>query len=77
MPDDELVREITDVTLRLISASRSGEVDGEEVAREIGRDPEDVDLYDAFREAERRGSFEVASWAGGMGLPEMIRLYPE
>jgi hypothetical protein len=77
MPDDELVREITDATLRLISASRSGDVQGEEVARDIGRDPDDVDLYYAFREAERRGSFEVVGWAGGMGLPLMIRLHPD
>lgn len=77
MPDDELVRAVTDATLRLISASRSGDVEGEEVAREMGRDPDDVDLYYAFQEAERRGSFEVVSWPGGMGLPAMIRLSPE
>jgi hypothetical protein len=77
MPDDALVLRVTEATLRLISSSRSGDVDGETVAREINHDPDDVDLYYAFREAERRGSFEVVSWAGGMGLPAMIRLYPE
>ncbi len=75
MPDDALVQQVTETTLRLISASRSGEVDGDEVVRAIGRDDlEDIDFYYAFREAVRRGSFAARGWHGGMGLPYMLHL---
>lgn len=74
MPDADLTRQVTDTALRLISASRSGEVDGEDVARELGRGVDDIDVYYSFREAVRRGDLEVPSWRGGMGLPYMVRL---
>ena len=74
MPDAELTKEVTDAALRLISASRSGDVDGEQVAREIGRDPDDTDVYYALREADRRGDIQCEAWRGGMGLPAFVRL---
>jgi hypothetical protein len=78
MPDDALVQELTDVALRLISASIDGIVEGEDVARAIGRDPEDpnAELHHAFREIQRQGRLSVRAWEGGMGLPADIRLPP-
>lgn len=71
MPDADLVEQVVDVSLRLISASRSGEIDGEDVRKEIDRS--EVDLYWAFQEAKRRGTLEMY-FPGGMGLPSSIRL---
>lgn len=71
MPDSDLVEQVIDVSLRLISASRTGEIEGDDVAREIDR-PEN-DLYWAFQEAKRRGTLDLY-FPGGMGLPSLIRL---
>jgi hypothetical protein len=73
MPDAELVEAATTAALRLIAASPSGEVSGEDLAREVGRPSDDVDLYYALREAERSGVIQCQAWGGGMGLPAMIR----
>lgn len=74
MPDAELAEALTNAALRLISASQSGDVEGNDVAQEIGRDPDDIAIYNAFREVERRGDLECLAWEGGMGLPTMVRL---
>jgi hypothetical protein len=71
MPDSDLVEQVIDVSFQLISASRTGEIGGDDVAREIGRS--ENDLYWAFQEARRRGALEMY-FPGGMGLPSLIRL---
>lgn len=70
MPDIELAREVIEVSTHLIEADRAGEIEGKDVAAEIDR-PE-IDLYYAFKEAQRQGSLEM-SFPGGMGLPSMVR----
>jgi len=70
MPDADLTEEVIEVSTRLIEASRSGEIEGETVAAEIDRPT--IDLYYAFKEAQRRGALEMY-FPGGMGLPSMIR----
>jgi hypothetical protein len=45
-----------------------------EVGCATDRDPEDVDMYDAFREIQRRGTLRIEGWPGGMGLPQSIGL---
>lgn len=70
MPDMELTREVIDVSIRLIDASREGEVEGKDVAAKI--DKPDIDLYYAFQEARRQGALEM-SFPGGMELPSIIR----
>jgi hypothetical protein len=78
MPDADLMKSLTDAAYRLISATTSGEVDGVDVAREIGRDPEDpnAELHHAFWNINRRGDLECDGWRGGMGLPYRVRLPP-
>lgn len=71
MPDADLVEQVAEVSLRLISASKTGEISGEEVTGEIARS--ENDLYWAFQELKRRGVLEMY-FPGGMGLPSMIRL---
>jgi hypothetical protein len=73
VPDADLTEAVTEAALRLISASRTGTIEGVDVARELGRDPDDVDLYSAFKEAVRRGDLE-AYFPGGMGMPHLVRL---
>jgi hypothetical protein len=72
--DADLTQEVIQASLRLINASRTSEVDGEDVAREIGREADDIDVYYAFREADRVGELEIQAWRGGMGLPHCVRL---
>jgi hypothetical protein len=76
VPNDELVQALTDAAFRLISASPDGIVEGADVARDIGRDPEDpnAELHHAFWEIDRRGQLVVSAWEGGMGLPTDVRL---
>lgn len=70
MPDVELTREVIDASLRLIDASREGEVEGRDVAAKF--DKPDVDLYYAFQEARRQGALEMY-FPGAMELPSVIR----
>jgi hypothetical protein len=71
MPDADLADQVGEISLRLISASKTGEIEGADVARELERS--ENDLYWAFQELKRRGTLEMY-FPGGMGLPSMIRL---
>jgi bifunctional pyridoxal-dependent enzyme with beta-cystathionase and maltose regulon repressor activities len=71
MPDADLADQVAEVSLRLISASKTGEITGADVAKEIARS--ENDLYWAFQELQRRGTLDMY-FPGGMGLPSMIRL---
>jgi bifunctional pyridoxal-dependent enzyme with beta-cystathionase and maltose regulon repressor activities len=71
MPDADLADRVAEVSLRLISASKTGEIAGADVAKEIARS--ENDLYWAFQELKRRGTLDMY-FPGGMGLPSMIRL---
>jgi hypothetical protein len=71
MPDADLVSEVIEVATRLISESRSGEIQGEDVSREIER--ADVDLYWAFQEVKRQRVLDMY-FPGGMTLPSIVRL---
>ena len=55
-------------------AETTGTVDGEAVAAEVGRSPDDAEVYWAFQEIRRRGVLELDAWRGGMGLPAFVRL---
>ena len=64
MPDTDLADQVSEVALRLISASKTGEIEGEAVAQEIER-PEN-DLYWAFQELSDRASstcISLVEWA--------------
>ncbi len=74
MPDESLIEAVIDAARRMCPASLSGDVEGAEIAHEVGRDPDDVDLYYAFQTAERRGDLECLAWIGGMGLPGIVRI---
>lgn len=71
MPDADLTEQVIEVSLRLINESRSGDIEGQDVAREIDRPS--IDLYWAFQEAKRRGVLEMY-FPGGMELPYLVRL---
>lgn len=68
MPDADFTQEVTDAALHLISASRSGDVEGEHITREVGRGPDDIDVYYALREAARRADLECQGWQGGVTI---------
>lgn len=70
MPDVELTREVIEVATRLIEDDRMGEIGGADVASQIDR-PE-IDLYYAFKEAQRQGALDCY-FPGGMGLPSIVR----
>ncbi len=76
MPDEELIQQLVNATRELAADSPSGEVEGVEVAKKIGIDPEDpgAKLYHAFKVAERRGRLACGYWPGGMGLPVNVRV---
>jgi hypothetical protein len=74
MPDSALADQLTEVAERLLNATSETYVDGDDVAREAGYDPEDVGLYEAFREIERRGTLKVDGWRGAVNLPGFVGL---
>jgi hypothetical protein len=75
VPDADLAERVTDVAFRLISAERTGIVDGETIAAELRPDVDNqMDVYYALREADRLGDLRCEAWCGGMGLPAMVRL---
>jgi hypothetical protein len=74
MPDAALANQLTVEAERLLSATSETYIDGDDVAKTIGRDPDDADVYDAFREIERRGTLKLEAWGGGMGLPHLVGL---
>ncbi len=69
-----LVCELEEAAKGLLARSDRGAVEGDDVARAIGREPGDPDVYKAFLEIERRGTFDLASWGGAMNLPHAVRL---
>jgi hypothetical protein len=73
-PQADLVAEVTQTALQMISAERTGLVDGEKIAAELGRGPDDMDMYYAYREIQRRGDLDFDAWRGGMGLPGTVKL---
>jgi hypothetical protein len=74
VPDEILIDELVAAAYDLIQKSDSGIVNGDEVARSIGRDPAAGGLYDAFRAIEQRGLLQVGSWPDGIGLPGSVQL---
>lgn len=74
MPDANLVGDVMHAAQQLIEESVSGEIDGTDIARAIGRDPDDIQLYYVLRDADRRGDLECPAWRGGMALPAIVRL---
>jgi hypothetical protein len=63
MPDDALANDLAAAAERMLSATSGTSVDAEDVAREIGRDPNDSDVRNAFKEIERRGTLKLDSQA--------------
>jgi hypothetical protein len=74
VPDDQLIDQLVEAAKRLIAENDRGIVDGDDVARAIGRDPEADGLYDAFCVIEQRGVLKLDAWGGGMGLPHGVQL---
>jgi hypothetical protein len=68
----DMKQQVIDTSLRLIDESERGQIEGSEVAEDLGMDPEDSALYNAFREACDQGYLRC-DFPGGMQIPHMIR----
>ncbi len=69
------MRELLVETARhLIAASDNGFVDGDDVAREIGLNPDDPAVYAVFREIQERDDLKLEGWGGDTGLPHLVLL---
>lgn len=55
----DLTEAVFETSQRLISASRTGDVDGEDRSACAWRTPDDTDVYYALQEAKRRGALKV------------------
>jgi hypothetical protein len=74
MPDEQLIQRVREATRQLVDASPDGDATGNQVARRLGMQPDDVALRNALKVAARRGDLQCEDWEGGMGLPETIRV---
>lgn len=74
MPDLALADLLEVSAKRLLAETNESWVSSDDVARAVDVDPEDVRLYDAWREIQRRGTMRVEGWPGGMGNPQQIGL---
>ncbi|MDQ4048613.1 MAG: hypothetical protein M3131_04410 [Actinomycetota bacterium] len=72
MADDH--EQIIETARRMASESPSGDVDGEDIARECGREPDDALVYDALKAAADRGELACQGWRGEDGLPSRVRV---
>jgi len=73
MPDGDLADQLTAAAQRLASTAPAGVVHGRDVAREVGRDPADPALHDAFAEIARRGELTLGgTWEADKSLPPAI-----
>jgi hypothetical protein len=71
MPDEGLIAAVVDTAQRLCASSKTGWVDGEAIAAELGLDPQDSSSsYNAFRAAADQGRL-VCDYPGGMELPRV------
>jgi hypothetical protein len=79
MVSQELVDEVVAAARRLIGQRNWRHVSGNDIAIELGREPDtvarDACLYEAFREAKRFGLLECV-FPGGWKLPTIVRLPP-
>jgi hypothetical protein len=73
MTNADMVEALTRAAQRLISASIQADVEGIDVVKEAGYDPNEPGLYDAFWEIKRRGDLDM-HFPGGTELPYMVRL---
>jgi len=72
--DNGLVAQLEEAAKTLIERSEGDAVDGDDVARAVGREPSDPDVYTAFLEIERRGTLSLSTWGGAMNLPHAVAL---
>jgi hypothetical protein len=74
MTEADLSQRLIEASSELIAASQSGSVDGDDVARHIGLDVHNPEVFRAFAEIDRRGELTLDAWGGGMGLPHLVSL---
>ncbi len=74
LADHNLVTELEEAAQGLIARTDRGAVEGDDLARAVGREPSDPDVYNAFLEIERRGTLRLGTWGGAMNLPHAIQL---
>ncbi len=73
MTDEQLYEQIVETATKMSEDSPSGDVDGEDVAREVGREPDDPAVYDALQAADERAVLACQGWRGENGLPTRVR----
>lgn len=67
----ELKEQVIQTSLRLIDQSSHGQIQGEDVAVELGIDPNDAMLHSAFHAACDHGDL-LCDFSGGMDLPTTV-----
>jgi hypothetical protein len=72
MSESSLAEQLTEAAHRLLGAAHGGVVDGDAVARAIGRDPADPAVYQAFQQIQARGTLTLKAWGTGHGLPHEV-----
>jgi len=75
MADGDLADQLTDAAHRLLGETHEAFVDGDAVARAVGRQPGDPAVFQAFQQIHQRGTLTLASWgAAPHGLPHEVGL---
>ena len=72
MSEGHLADELTQAAQRLLEETHAPFVDGDTVARAVGRDPKDPAVYQAFQLIQTRGTLTLKSWGSGHGLPHEV-----
>jgi len=72
--DQALVARLEEAAKGLIARSDRDAVEGDDIAREVGREPSDPAVYKAFLEIERQGTLKLSSWGGALNLPHAVEL---
>ncbi len=73
MTDEQLQEQIIETAIRMSGDSPSGDVDGEDIARECGLEPSDPAVYEALQAASERAELACQGWRGENGLPTRVR----
>ncbi len=73
MADEQLQEKIIETAVRMAEESPTDDVAGEEIARELGREPDDPAVHEALRVGSERGDLACQGWHGDSGLPTRVR----
>lgn len=70
--DTQLQEEIIETARRMVEESPTDQFSGEDVAREVGLEPENPAVREALKVGSERGELACQGWHGDNGLPTRI-----